>query len=156
MLKPVATIELVLMDSRASIGAVVLNIPASSTVEIGDAQATALASLIAPMSDAVLVRYRICYRFQYDDIGVAESGAAVVNAGAFLLMCDPPAPPAVVIVPAIKDSLLLTDGPTAGYGIDRSNSDVVAFLEQLIAMNVSNTFGDAITAIEAAYRQSRT
>ena len=103
MLKPTADIDLIMMDSKGSTGAVTVHIPASSTIAIGDAVASALASLVAPMSDAVLIKYRISWRNGTDALSVAETGAAIKNAGVFVLCSDSSPQLAVLNIPGIKE-----------------------------------------------------
>ena len=60
------------MDETGSTSAVVVNVPSTTSVTVMDATASALASLIAPISDAVLVKIRYSYRCDqpndhYDD-----------------------------------------------------------------------------------------
>jgi len=134
---------------------VTVKYPVDTTVAVIDAQASVLASLIAPITGCALIRQRIIYRAVELPRPDADTGSYIFRSGAFLMMCNPPAPAAVVIVPGIIDDVLLTDGPTAGYGIDRENALIVDFFDAVIGLNATNIFGDAITAIEAAYLQSR-
>lgn len=155
MLKPVATIELVYIDERGSTGATVVNIPSSSTIAVGDAQALALASLIAPMTDCSLLKYRVSWRVVIEDPGIAGSSAAVVNTGVFIFSDFDGGNLGLITVPAIKDELLETTGNGAGVSIDRDNEAVSDFIAQVIDMNCSNPFGDIFFRLETAYRQSR-
>lgn len=155
MLQPTAMIELVYMDETGSTSAVVVNVPSTSSIAVIDAQATALASLIAPMTDATLIKMRYSYRVKYQ-ANISDAGSnPIVVAGAFFFNTSDDIPMALVIVPSIKSSLFVHIGPTSEYGIDLTNSDVIAFIDALIADNATNPFGDVITSISAAYRQSR-
>lgn len=155
MLKPTATIELVYRDETGSTSAVVTNVPVSSSIASLDAVATALASLIAPITDAVLIKVRYSFRavFEYD---ISEAGSnPIVFAGLFLFSTTTPSPDDVIIIHGIKDDILLDTGVTADYGVDLTDSRVIAFLDAIIDLGASNPFGDAITDIAAAYRVSR-
>lgn len=155
MLKPVATIELLYTDETGSSSVVVVNVPVSSTLVILDATATALASLIAPITDAVLTKIRYKFKAVLDGSLTDAGSNPITVCGVFFFDCGDEVPLELVTVPAIKSSLLIHAGPTSEYGIDTSNSDVIAFVDGLIAANACNPFGDVIVSIEAAYRQSR-
>lgn len=155
MLKPVATIELVYRDETGSTGAVIVNIPSSSSIETGDAAATALASLIAPMTDCSFIKYRVSWRFQTDAPGIAESGTAIVNTGVFFFEDFDGDNIGLITVPGIKDSLIETTGAGAGVSIDTELEAVIDFKEQVIAMDGCDPFGNLFFRIAAAYRQSR-
>jgi len=155
VLRPVATLELVYMDERGSTGATVVNIPASSSIEVGDAQATALASLIAPMTDCTLVKYRVSWRVVIEDPGIAGSSAAIVNTGVFIFSDFDGGNLGLITIPAIKDEIVETSGNGAGVAIDQENEAVLDFVAQVIDMNASNPFGDIFYRLETAYRQSR-
>jgi len=143
------------MDDSGSTAAVTIHLALGSTYSAADASATALASVVASVSGAVLVRQRIKYRAVNDSPTPAAIGSSITRCGVFILTCQPDTPDAIVTVPAIVDSVILTSGPTAGYGIDTANGDVIAFFDELVAAEATNPFADAITAIDAAYVQSR-
>lgn len=155
MLLPTATIELVYMDEKGSTAAVVVNVPITSSIATMDATATALASLIAPITDCVLVKIRYSYRAKFV-VDASDAGVApVVVSGVFIFNTTSDDPLSLIAVPAIKESLLVDIGPTAGYGIDTTLSDVSAFIDELFSIGATNPYGDAISSINAAYRQSR-
>jgi hypothetical protein len=148
-------LELQYVDASGTRGAITVKYPLDTTVAVMDDQASALSSLIAPITGATLIRQRIIYKAAERPRPDADAGSYIFRSGIFLMMTNPPSPAAIVVVPAIIDAVLLTSGPTAGYGIDRSNSDIIAFFDAVIALNATNVFGDTITAIEAAYLVSR-
>ena len=69
--------------------------------------------------------------------------------------CGDDSPFEFITVPAILDAVLLTDGPSAGYGIDLTNSDVTAVVDEMLALNCTNVFGNAVIELIAGYVQSR-
>lgn len=138
--------ELVYQDASGGTASVSVHFTPGTTVAQGDASLQGLASLLASMTDAVLVRYRIIYRDKQPP-GLALPGAPVVRSGAFLFAVDPPSPSGIITIPGIKSDVFLTDGPQAGYVIDASNSAVIAFVDGILAINATNPFGDALTAL---------
>lgn len=155
MLKPTATIELVYMDETGSTSAVVLNVPSSSSIATMDAEASALASLIAPITDCVLVKIRYCYRSQFVASAIDAGSNPIRVNGVFYFSTGDSTPLGFVTVPAIKDALLETTGTGAGVLIDTANEDVMSFIVELIDLDASNVFGDVFTSLATAYRQSR-
>jgi len=151
-----ATIELVYLDASGSTGAVTMHASAAQPVTEIAAQAEALAAIIAPICDCELVRSRIKYKVVQEDVPPAAIGSSVKRQGAFFFDTSDDTPIGIVSIPGISNDVIEVAGVRVGYGIDVSNSDVVAFLDELIAINATNSFGDAITSLRDAYVQSRT
>jgi hypothetical protein len=155
VLKPTATIELVYADETGSTSAVVVNVPSSSSIAIMDATATALASLIAPMTDAVLVKIRHSYRTVYQ-ADISEAGSnAIVFAGVFIFSDFEGSNLGIVVIPAIKDAFIMTSGNGAGVLINTSDDTVFEFVNHMRTNDYSNPMGDFFFFLKAAYRQSR-
>jgi len=73
----------------------------------------------------------------------------------FVFSCADPDSYAVIVLPAVRQDLLVIAGAGAGVLIDQSNSDVIAFRDAMIAGVWSNPFGVQLTALEAAFYQWR-
>ena len=155
MLRPTATIELIYTDETGSTSAVIINVPVSTSIAIMDATATALASLIVPMTDASLTKIRYKFKFEVDTPITDAGSNPITICGVFFCECGEDVPMEVIMLPSIKTSLLIHTGPTSEYAIDLTASDVIAFEDGLIAANSCNPFGNVIASIETAYRQSR-
>jgi len=155
VLIPSAKVELVYQDETGSTAALTFNVPASSTVAAAASSANDLAAVVASITGCVLVRRRITYRLREDDMPSPEDGASITRRGVFYYAVDPPSPDGLVEIPGIKDSVFLTDGPTAGYQIDRDNADIIAFNDAVLAIGACNPFGDAFTALVIAILESR-
>jgi hypothetical protein len=132
-----------------------LNVTSSSTVEDIDAAATALASIVLPLTGAVLIKQRIKFKNETVPRTDPADSTPIVRSGVFYFSVDPPSPDGLITVPSIKESVISDVEPFAGVGIDRDNSDIIAFADAVLAAGVTNVFGDAFTALVAAYRQSR-
>lgn len=155
MLKPSAVVELVWQDESGSTSATTLFAPSSSTVEDIDAGITVLASFLAPLTGCVLVKQRIKYVSAPFDPVLLTGGSPITKTGLFFFSTGPSTPDASIGIPGIKDSLLITDGPLAGVGIDLTNSDVLSFAASVVDNGFSNPFGDVFVSLFAAYVQSR-
>jgi hypothetical protein len=143
------------MDETGSTSAVVVNVPSSSSIAIMDANATALASLIAPMTDAVLVKIRHSYRTVYE-VDISEAGSSpIVFAGMFFFTDFEGSHIGVVTVPGIKDEFIDTTGVGAGVLINTSADEVFAFVEYMRTNDFTTPMGDFFFFLKAAYRQSR-
>jgi hypothetical protein len=149
-------LELQYVDASGTKGAVTVKFPLGTTVAVIDAQASVLASLIAPITGCVLIRQRIIYKTVEVPRADADTGSSIYRAGVFFFDCGDDNPLELLSIPGILDETLVTDGPTAGYAIDLSNSDVDAFVTIVTDGIYINQFGDDITAVHAAYVQSRT
>lgn len=150
-----AIVELVWQDISGSTSATVVHLPPSTTYAAADAAATALASVVASMTDCVLVRQRIKYTVVRDPSAAAAIGSSIKRRACFFWTVSDDGPLALIEIPSPKESIFLSSGPTAGYAVDLSNTDVAAFIAEIIGDSASNIFGNDITAIETAYLQSR-
>ena len=155
MLRPTAVVELIWQDETGSTSATTVFAPSSLTVEQIDAKATALASIVASMTGCVLIKQRIKFIDATVPKPVPASSTPIIRTGAFFFSTNFAAPDGVILVPAIKDAILSDVEPLAGYGIDSDNIDVIAFENIVVAGGITNPFGDAFTALIAAYLQSR-
>lgn len=155
MLKPAANVELVWQDETGSTAVTMLHAPSSATVDDIDASATALASILLPLTGCVLIKQRIKYINQTVPRTEPADSTPIVRSGVFYFSVDPPSSDGLINVPSIKESVISDVEPFAGVGIDRDNADVIAFVNAVLAGDVTNAFGDAFTALVAAYRQSR-
>jgi len=155
MLRPSAVVELVWQDETGSTAVTQLSASSSLTVAEIDADATALASILVPLTGATLIKQRIRYVWKPDSPVAAGDSTPIKRTGIFFFSADPPSPDGLISVPAVKDSVLSTIEPFAGYAIDRDNADVIAFAAAVVDNGITNPFGDPFTALVAAYLQSR-
>jgi len=155
VLKPSAVVELVWQDETGSTAVTTLHAPSSSTYADIDASATAIASILASLTGAVLVKQRIKYIWVPDAPVSASGGASIRRTGAFFFGTGDENPMAISIVHAIKAALIVYTGNGAEVMIDTANSDVIAFVNAVIDSNIVNPFNDDITGLDAAYIQSR-
>jgi hypothetical protein len=150
-----AQVDMVYLDASGSSKAVVLHTSAELTVAEIAVGAYALAAIVASITSCVLVRLRIKYTVWEDTVTPAALGSSLKRRAVFFFRTGDTSPLALIEIPSPLDSIFLTDGPTAGYGVDLSNSDVSAFVSELIAESATNGFGDAIIEVDTAYLQSR-
>lgn len=155
MLRPNATVELVWQDERGKTAVTQLSAPSSATVEQIDASATALASILLPLTGAVLIAQRIKYRNQTVPRTEPADSTPIVRSGVFFFSTDGDAPDGMITVPSIKNEVISDVEPFAGVAIDRDNTAVIAFASEVLANGATNSLGDALTALVAAYLQSR-
>lgn len=148
-------LELQYLDETGSKGATTVKYPVGTTYAVMDAQASALASLIAPITGCVLIRQRIIYKAVATPRDVPDTGSLIHNAGMFIFSTVGGEPYEMIAVPGILEEVLRDDEPFAGVGVDVGNSDVVAFVASVLAASCTNPFGDVIDALVTAYRQSR-
>jgi len=155
VLKPSAVVELVWQDASGSTSATTIHAPSSATVIEIDASASALASILMPLTGCVLIKQRIRYIWVPDEPVVASGGTSVLHTGSFFFATEDDNPIALIVVRAIKDEVLVDSGPTAGYAIDTDNTDVIAFENAVIDGMVTNVFGNDAIELITAYLQSR-
>ena len=155
MLQVTAVVELVWQDSSGSNAVTQLRYLASLTHDEIASDAEAFGAILASLTGCVLIGIRIKYRSEPALPVLLTGGSPITRTGIFFFSTGSSTPDGLISVPAIKDSVVLSDGPSAGAGIDLSNSDVIAFGDAVVANGISNPFADLFTALFAAYIQSR-
>jgi len=155
VLRPDAIVELVWRDESGSTAVTTLHAPSSLTVTEIDASATAVASILASLTDCVLIGQRIRYKTAFEPLPTLANSTPITRVGSFFFSTEGDASYAIITIPAIKDAILVESGPTAGYAINLANSDVIAFKDAVTSLPFSNPFADAVVALLAAYLQSR-
>jgi len=149
-------VELVFKDQSGSTSAVGMWLKPGSTYADADAAATALASVLLPLTDCVLIKQKIIYQSVEFGPMPAQSGSAIVRQGAFFFDCDDMASQCIITIPSIVDTVLVTTGFGAGIDIEVTNVDVIAFVNALLSGGVTNPFAVPIIDLVEAYLQSRT
>ena len=71
----------------------------------------------------------------------------------FVFSCDTPDTYQTLILPAITDAVLLTEGPGAGLLLDPEAPDVLALVAGLVDTLWCNPFGNVPAELETAYLQ---
>ena len=155
MLQVTAVVELVWQDASGSTAVTQLRYPSSLTHADIASDATAFGAILASLTGAVLITLRIKYRSEPYLPVLLTGGSPITRTGIFFFSTGESTPDALVSVPAIKDSVVLSSGPGAGVQIDLSNSDVVAFGDAVVTNGMSNPFADVFVSLFAAYIQSR-
>jgi len=150
-----AVVELVWQDETGSTAVTLLHTPSSLTVAEIDADAMALASILASLTDCTLVKSRIKYRNRPEERPVPVSDTPIHEQAVFIFATDDVTPLALIAVPSIKDSIMLTTGFGSGFIVDTSLDDVIAFIDACISLPVCSPFSDEAISLESAYRQSR-
>lgn len=154
MLIPSASVELIWQDETGSRAMTTYLVPSSYTVEEAFLAANAVIEASSALTGCTLVGTRVKYRSAPFD-PVLVTGTPIVETGVFFFATSPSTPDGAIVVHAIDSAILKTDGPTAGYGIDLTNPDVIAFVDAVLSLPASNPFGDVFTDVIVAYKQSR-
>jgi len=155
VLQVTAGLELVYQDASGSTGAVSMHASSAELATAIAAQGISLAAIIAPVTNCELVRLRVRYRVIQSSPGAAADGSTVKRTGVFIFNCPTDNPLALIGIPGILDSALLTTEPGAGVLIDLANTDVAAFITLIDGGIAVNPFGDDIGGISTAYLQMR-
>lgn len=148
-------LELLYVDETGTKGTTTVKYPIGTTYAVIDADATALASLIAPLTGCVLTRQRIIFKAVAIPRLEPDIGSSIKQSGVFIWSDGTGDNHNLFEVPGILDSILETTGNGEGVLIDLTNSDVLAVIDEYIANGLTNVFGVVCDTLEAAYRQSR-
>ena len=148
-------LELQYVDETGTKGAITVKYPLGTTVAFMDAQATALASLIAPITRCALIRQRIIYKAVETPRSSPDVGSDIKTSGVFIFESEDGESQTLVEVPGILASKIVTSGVGEGVLIDTGDSDIIAFIDEFVAQEMTNTFAVVCAELVAAYRQSR-
>jgi len=148
-------VELQYVDETGTKGATSVKYAVDTPYALMDAEASVLASLIAPITGCALVRQRIIYKAVASPRDVPEVGSTIKSQGVFFFTTGDETPLELIAVPGIAEGVISDEEPGAGVDIDLIHTDIIAFADAVTSNGLTNPFGDAITALVAAYRQSR-
>jgi len=143
------------IDETGTKGTTTVKYPVGTTYAVIDAEASVLASLIAPITGCVLVRQRIIYKAVEIPRLSPDTGSDVKQAAVFFFATEANAIDGLLAVPGILEGVMRIDEPFAGYVVDGSNSAIVSLVAVILAAGLTNPFGDVFTSLVTAYRQSR-
>jgi hypothetical protein len=144
-----------MQDETGSTAAITLF--ASSSLEYADIDTalTGVVSIFASLSGATLITQRVRFKWVPDEPVTASGSTPIARTGIFFFSTGVSTPDSLVSIPSLKDSVILTTGPSEGVGIDLFNSDVISFADAIVTSGISNPFADVFTNLFAAYLQSR-
>jgi len=149
-------LELQYVDETGTRGALTVKYAVDTPYATIDASASALASLIAPITGCSLIRQRIIYKAVQNPKQTPTIGSVIVRQGVFIFEDGSGENQNLFTVPGLLDSKLVTTEPGAGVLIDTADSDVIAVISQYVASEFVNPFGVECFELVAAYLQSRT
>lgn len=110
-----------------------------------------LAVRMQAISDAVLVRYAVNFPIRNTDAIIAASRVPIPALARFIFTVDPGPDTYWSVVLPYKPEWVLTDGPLAGVGLDLTNSEIVSLESEIVSAPFLDQFGNAITALVAAF-----
>lgn len=155
MLLQLPRLELTYVDGSGSSAVVRFTIKTLATVSEIEGAAIEMIAALSALTDAAFVSYEIVYT-AVPEVGlIGAEGSDRLRVGVFIFDCVEADQVGLVEVPAIKDEMLVTDGPGAGVLIDVENADVLAFVDVLVVSGATNPFAVALDVLTTAYRQSR-
>lgn len=155
MLQPSAVVELIWQDASGSTSTTTVFAASSLTVADIDASASALASLIVPLTDCVLIGQRIKYKTAYEVHTDPDSDTPVSHAMALFFTAGGDTSAGVLTVPSINDGVFVTDGPGAGAVVDLGNADVSSLVTTVLDSGICNPFAVPFDDVFSGYLQSR-
>jgi hypothetical protein len=139
------------LDSSGSSGTTRGNMQPGGSAAAALASVATLASVMAAATDCVAVRRAVTYRIiEQPPIARGHTGVAQ-NVGLFVWTTDSGDDLAIVRLPGLPSSALLTTGPFAGEWIDLANSEIAAVVELLADGPWSDPFGAGLIEVQAAY-----
>jgi hypothetical protein len=143
-----------LVDSSDSIGNMSVWLADGVDLDAAVAAGATFRGLVAPCTDAVFVRQSVVYSAVVSPRPIAPTGADSSRVGGLIFSCDT-GELDIIELHGIKDEMLMTTGPGAGLLIDRTNTAIVALVNELISGLWCNPFGYDVLALESAYLQIR-
>lgn len=148
-------LELQYVDETGTVGATTVKYAIDTTYAVLEGEATAFASLIAPITGCKLSRVRIIYKAVAEPRDTPMIGSIVKRQGVFIFEDGTGGNQTLFAVPGFDESKLVASGAGSGVLIDTTDSDVSALIDAFTASGMVNPFGVECAAIIAAYLQSR-
>lgn len=148
-------IELQYQDNTGRKAAFQMHCRPDTTYSSADASATALASVVASITGATLVRQRIIFKAVATPKETAAEGSSVKRQGVFFFEGVDELFQGLIGVPAFDEDKYRQDEPGAGVLVNLEDSYVIAFIEAYLSLEWTNRFGVVMHRLITAYRQSR-
>lgn len=145
-------VEYLLVDDSGSLTTRRYHVVRGSSIEQAQSAATSLRATVAALSGCSFVHQAVVYTAVEPTAGDPLPGADVWRVGTFVFDCAEPGTYAILLVPGIRDELLLPDGPWAGRAINQEHPAVVALVAALVG-TFCNPFGQPIATLRAAFLQ---
>lgn len=129
--------------------------PAADVASFALSYATLLLALLnASLTHFYIIKSRWDATAPYDSLN-----ADVRRVGAFVFSTETAGQRAVIAIPSVDSSIVLSSGPWAGQAIDTDNVEVAEFLttitDNTAPVRICDPENNKITALSVAYRQHR-
>jgi hypothetical protein len=147
-------IEYTLRDDSSSTTVRRFHIARGTQIDAGLSAATSLRGPVAALSGCVFLDQAVVYESVEPRPAAPLAGVMAGQVGTFVYSCAEPGEYAIVLVPGIRDEVLLAEGPQAGIAINTEHPAVLALTAALTAA-WCNPFGFAILSLEAAFLQQQ-
>jgi len=155
MLRPSATVELIMQDASGSKSAVTLFASSELAVSTIAANAEAFAAILAPLTGCVLVGERIRYKTAYEAGIVPDGPNLCSHAGVLFFSTEDSESATLINIPGISDDVFITDGPGAGAIIDLTNANISDLVTAVLDAGFCTPFAVPLLDVSTGYLQSR-
>lgn len=143
------------LDSTESSAVLRFNIRHGVEAVPGMSAAAQLRGRLEALTSCTFVRQSVVYQFTAPTIARPPAAASVSRVGVFIFATALADTYAIVEVPGLDDSHLVTSGPAAGVKISPDDPAVQAFAAELTSGRWCNPFGAVLVDLVEAFLQIR-
>jgi hypothetical protein len=148
-------IRLLVRDGSGSRSYLEFNIPAGITPSAGHAAAASMRAALAGLTGCAFYQQQVEYGLVEMTPATPGGSQPASTAGVLVFSTTEPQQYAIVVIPAIKPSLIKTTGDGAGVQLDTAAPAIVALVAELTGGAWRNKFGYTLAALDAAFVQIR-
>lgn len=144
-----------LVDASESLGTQQYHVNRGTAASAAQSAATSLRGTLQPCTGCAFLEQRYVLPFVELATPAPVAGVMAQRHGVFVFSTATPDQYAIIAIPGLLNSLLMTTGPGAGVAIDTTMPAVAALVAELTNGTWCNKYGYIITTLEAAYLQVR-
>lgn len=154
MLQQQPQVSYTVQDVTGSSGRIRLNFKRNIDAATAMAAVSVLRGHLTPLTGCTFTRQSVVYS-AVEQTPAAPANVHVSRMGVFVFSTTAANQYAVIELPGLRDSMLMTTGPGYGILIDQSKPEIGAFIAEMISGRWCNRFGYVITECESAMLQLR-
>ena len=146
------TVSVIVTDKDGSASLTRARLPVGTSILAAQAAAEALIGVLRPLSDGKIARYSVSYQLRESSTIIPRSALPTPTLALFTFEhSSDPNQFASMTIP-LDPSWLVASGPLAGFAVDLTHSEVLAFTDEMTNGIWVDRLGDDLGAVVNGFR----
>lgn len=155
MLQQQPAVTFTALDGTGSYGLLRLHVRRNIEAVTAQAAAASMRGTLGNIMGTVITRQSVIYSFVNEAPGDPSIYSILQRVGVFVFSTATAGQYAIIEIPGLTDSWLMTTGPGYGILIDQSKPEIGAFIAEMVSGRWCNKFGYVLTECDSAFLQVR-